>query len=47
MEWCPVFRPTTEAFSDFAKYIDEVVEPEAQNIGICKVGVWIFFFIIH
>lgn len=32
----PVFRPTTEEFSDFSKYVTSI-EPIAEQYGICKI----------
>ena len=35
--WCPEFRPSRSEFSNFAHYIDTVVEPGASSVGLAKV----------
>lgn len=35
--FCPEFYPSKEEFSNFAKYVDTVIEPKVKKIGICKV----------
>ncbi len=33
----PVFRPTTEEFKDFSKYINSIEEAGAHKVGLAKV----------
>lgn len=34
---CPVFHPTEHEFLNFRRYIEEVVDPIAGKVGLCKV----------
>ena len=36
----PVFRPTTEEFKDFSKYINSIEEAGAHKVGLAKVLIW-------
>ena len=34
---CPVFRPTEQEFKSFRRYMEEVVDPKAGRVGLCKI----------
>jgi len=34
---CPIYRPTTEEFSNFTKYVHEIEKKSDNGVGIIKV----------
>lgn len=34
---CPVFRPTEQEFKSFRRYIEDIVDPIAGKVGLCKI----------
>lgn len=34
---CPVFRPTEKEFKSFRRYMEDVVDPIAGKVGLCKI----------